>query len=256
MSAQPAGSSPATHVPREGIEVADQVTGLFAGLLADLDVLAAEVERELAVEAPRRADLDLEERCGALLTDPVRKVAGAGLVLAPDVLADAPYWLEWWTVNPDAAPPVPRRLAAETDPRAVGFRDYTHLPWYAVPERTGRPHVTGPYIDYLCTDQQTLTFTRPVTRHGGFAGVVGFDLLVRTFEERMLDPVERVPGSCAVINTTGRVVTSSDERWMTGDLIRDLPVEEWFAGEPAGHPEWAFLPCPGVPLGVVVTPLA
>ena len=72
MSAQTAGSSPATHVPREGVEVADQVTALFAGLLADLDVLAAEVERELAVEAPRRADLDLEQRCHALLTDPVR----------------------------------------------------------------------------------------------------------------------------------------------------------------------------------------
>ena len=49
-------------------------------------------------------------------------------------------------------------------------------------------------------------------RHGVFAGVVGFDLLVRTFEERMFGPLERVEGSCAVINTSGRVVTSSDLR--------------------------------------------
>jgi hypothetical protein len=235
----------------EGGDVASLVGSLCAGLFGELDVMAADVERQLAVDAPRRADLDIEQRCHALLTDPARKVAGAGLVLAPDVLADAPYWLEWWTANPDAAPPVPRRLAAETDPRAVGFRDYTHLPWYAVPLATGAAHITGPYVDYLCTDQQTLTFTRPVLRDGEFAGVVGFDLLVRTFEERMFGPLEQVDAACAVINTAGRVVTSSDLRWVTGDLIRGLPVERWWAGEDADDDEWDHWACPGLPLAVI-----
>jgi methyl-accepting chemotaxis protein-like sensor len=236
-----------------GGDVAALVAGLCAGLFAELDTLADEVARQLAVESPRRADLDIEGRCHELLTDPARKVAGAGVVMAPDVLADAPYWLEWWTANPDAAPPVPRRLAAETDPRAVGFRDYTHLPWYAVPLATGAAHVTGPYVDYLCTDQQTLTFTRPVLRRGVFAGVVGFDLLVRTFEERMFGPLERVDGSCAVINTSGRVVTSSDLRWVTGDLIRGLPVQGWWAGGQSPDGPWDFWACPGLPLGVITS---
>jgi hypothetical protein len=236
-----------------GADVADLVVQWCAALFADLDEVAAEVERQLAVESPRRSDLAIEDRCHRLLTDPGRKVAGAGLVLAPDVLADAAYWLEWWTANPDASPPVPRRLAAETDPRAVGFRDYTHLPWYAVPLATGAAHITGPYVDYLCTDQQTLTFTRPVWRRGAFAGVVGFDLLVRTFEERMFEPLERVKGSCAVVNTAGRVVTSSDLQWVTGDLIRGLPVEQWWAGEPVQHDAWEFWPCPGLPLGVITS---
>jgi hypothetical protein len=236
-----------------GADVADLVATWCATLFADLDELAARVEGQLAVDVPRRGDLAIEEQCLRLLADPERKVAGAGLVLAPDVLADAPYWLEWWTSNPDASPRVPRRLAAETDPRAVGFRDYTHLPWYAVPLTTGAAHVTGPYVDYLCTDQHTLTFTRPVWREGVFAGVVGLDLLVRTFEERMFGPLERVDGSCAVINATGRVVTSSDLQWVTGDLIRGLPVQQWWTGEDAGHEVWRFWPCPGLPLGVVTS---
>lgn len=234
-----------------GSDVADLVGEWCADLFADLDAIAGEVERQLAVESPRRSDLAIEEQCLGLLTDPGRKVAGAGLVLAPDVLADAAYWLEWWTSNPDASPRLPRRLAAETDPRAVGFRDYTHLPWYAVPLTTGAAHITGPYVDYLCTDQQTLTFTRPVWRGGEFAGVVGLDLLVRTFEERMFGPLDRVEGSCAVINATGRVVTSSDLQWVTGDLIRGLPVQQWWAGEDVAHEEWEFWPCPGLPLGVI-----
>lgn len=235
----------------DGSDVAEVVTQWCRELFADLDEIAGAVEQQLAADHPRRSDLAIEKRCLELLIDPARKVAGAGLVLAPDVLADAPYWLEWWTSNPDASPRVPRRLAAETDPRAVGFRDYTHLPWYAVPLATGAAHVTGPYIDYLCTDQHTLTFTRPVWRDGQFAGVVGLDLLVRTFEERMFGPLERVDGSCAVINASGRVVTSSDLQWVTGDLIRGLPVEQWWAGESVQHEEWEFWSCPGLPLGVV-----
>jgi Methyl-accepting chemotaxis protein-like, first PDC sensor domain len=236
-----------------GGEVAALVGRLCAALFADLDELATVVEQQLSAEAPRRSDLQIEQRCHALLTDPRRKVAGAGVVMAPDVLSDAPYWLEWWTANPDASPPVPRRLAAKTDPRAVGFRDYTHLPWYTVPLATGAAHITGPYVDYLCTDQQTLTFTRPVWRPGGFAGVVGFDLLVRTFEERMFGPLEQVDGACAVINTAGRVVTSSDLRWVTGDLVRGLPVEQWWAGEDVEHDEWTYAGCPGLPLGVITS---
>jgi hypothetical protein len=236
-----------------GGEVAALVDGLCAGLFAELDTMAEEVAQQLAVASPRRADLAIEGHCHELLTDPARKVAGAGVVMAPEVLADAAYWLEWWTANPDASPPVPRRLAAETDPRAVGFRDYTHLPWYAVPLATGAAHITGPYVDYLCTDQQTLTFTRPVWRQGVFAGVVGFDLLVRTFEERMFGPLERVGGSCAVINTSGRVVTSSDLQWVTGDLIRGLPLREWWAGKQPPGGAWDFWPCPGLPLGVITS---
>lgn len=234
-----------------GADVAELVSQWCATLFGDLDEIAAAVEQQLATDTPRRGDLEIEERCLRLLTDPARKVAGAGLVLAPDVLADAAYWLEWWTSNPDASPRVPRRLAAETDPRAVGFRDYTTLPWYAVPLTTRAPHITGPYVDYLCTDQQTLTFTRPVWREGDFAGVVGLDLLVRTFEERLFGPLERVDGSCAVINASGRVVTSSDLQWVTGDLIRGLPVQQWWAGEPVHHEEWDYWACPGLPLGVV-----
>jgi hypothetical protein len=236
-----------------GRDVAALVDDLCTGLFAELDTMAREVARQLDVASPRRADLDIESRCHELLTDPARKVAGAGVVMAPEVLTDAAYWLEWWTANPDGSPPVPRRLAAETDPRAVGFRDYTHLPWYAVPLATGAAHITGPYVDYLCTDQQTLTFTRPVWRQGVFAGVVGFDLLVRTFEERMFGPLERVEGSCAVINTSGRVVTSSDLQWVTGDLIRGLPLQDWWAGEQPAEGPWTFWACPGLPLGVITS---
>jgi hypothetical protein len=232
-------------------QVAGLVTAMCEDLFADVEELRGLVEKQLVADEPRRADLEIEERCLALLTDRDRRAAGAGLVMAPGLLLDAPYWLEWWTSDPDAAVIEPRRLAAETDPRAVGFRDYTQLPWYADPLATGRRHVTGPYVDYLCTDQQTLTLTTPVWRGGEFAGVVGVDLLVRSLEERIFAVLAGVPGRCVVVNSMGRVVTATDTDLVTGDLLRGLPLREWWAGEAAEHPVWEFHRCPDLPLGVI-----
>ena len=38
---------------------------------------------------------------------------------------------------------------------------------------TGERAITGPYVDYLCTDQYTLTFTAPLVVDGRFLGVAG-----------------------------------------------------------------------------------
>jgi hypothetical protein len=231
--------------------VAGLVTSMCEALFDDVEELRGLVEKQLVADEPRRADLEIEERCLALLTDRGRRAAGAGLVMAPGVLVDAPYWLEWWTSDPDAPVIEPRRLAAETDPRAVGFRDYTQLLWYAEPLATGKRHVTGPYVDYLCTDQQTLTLTTPVWRGGEFAGVVGVDLLVRSLEERFFAALAGVPGRYVVINSMGRVVTATDVDLVTGDLLRGLPVGDWWAGRAAAETGWEFHPCSDLPLGVI-----
>ena len=59
-----------------------------------------------------------------------------------------------------------RRLAAVSDPANEQFRDYTTLEWWRVPARTGTRHLTGPYVDYVCTDDYTVTITTPVTVDG------------------------------------------------------------------------------------------
>jgi hypothetical protein len=237
--------------------VADRVCDFGTWLFGQLDELGDVTAAQLAVKSPRRSDLAIEERCLALLTDPSTPVAGAGAVLAPGVLADAAYWLEWWTVDASLGAERCSKLAAETDPRAVGFRDYTELPWYQKPLITGGRHVTGPYVDYLCTDQYTLTFTTPLIVRGEFAGVVGADVLVARFERHLLDVLADLSSgedTCVLVNAAGRVVTSSDPTWVTGDLLRGLPLETWFAGTETDHAEWVFTPCGSLPLGVISRP--
>ncbi|WP_395245051.1 hypothetical protein ACGGZK_04445 [Agromyces sp. MMS24-K17] len=155
------------------------------------------------------------ERDGGLIT-------GAGFVADPGYLMDAPWHLAWWlgTANTFGSGHGVRRLEAESDPDAEQFRDYTTLEWWRVPARTGTRHLTGPYVDYLCTDDYTVTITTPVTVGGELVGLVGADLYVAQLE-RVLLPVIRASGHpCTLVNASGRVVASTDAHRATGALLR------------------------------------
>ncbi len=235
--------------------IAGRLDDLAGELWAEIDGLAGLVEEALAAGPARRADLAIEEHSRALIAGGGGRVAGAGFVAAPGVLADAPYWLEWWQVDTRDGSEGCRRLAAETDPNAIGFRDYTELPWYAGPLASGARHVTGPYVDYVCTDQHTLTFTRPVARDGEFAGVVGADVLVAWVDRELAGELVACAAPCVVINAAGRVVVASGSDWVVGDLVRGLPLGAWFGGSGGGvtgAPQpWVFHPCQQLPLGVI-----
>jgi hypothetical protein len=159
----------------------------------------------------------------------------------------------WGTPTPDSGSASGRRRAADTDPTSVGFRDYTELPWFVTPRETGSVQVTGPYVDYVCTDQHTLTVTQPVIVGSTFLGVAGVDLLAATVErllEADLDTATRVH---VVVNRVGRVVAASDPEYVVGDLVAGLPESAWFTGRRRGGDGrgWQLVPCGEVPLAVI-----
>lgn len=236
-----------------GAEVAHRVDEVGHWVAAAVGRLAALVEEQLAGPEPRRAGLSIEPHCRDLLAQHEVPLAGAGFVAARGLLGDAPFWLEWWTADPSVGVDSCRRLAAETDPTSVGFRDYTELPWFENPRRSGELHVTGPYVDYVCTDQHTLTTTQPVRRAGEFAGVVGVDVLAATMEALLQPALDEAGSTCVVVNRVGRVVAASDPHWVAGDLVRGLPLDGWFAAGSGGPADgWSFVACTETPLGVLV----
>jgi hypothetical protein len=204
---------------------------VFAPLQDMAEVVAAALPGD---RRPRLADLSaVEPLARAQLTRADAVVVGSGLIAHPDLIADAPWHLAWWTAGADGrvAP-----LRVESDPARDGFRDYTLLEWWAVPRRTGRRHITGPYVDYLCTDAYTLTFTVPVHRpDGSMAAVVGSDVYVAR-AERLLLPTLRAGGRPATVaNAAGRVVVSTFSTHVAGSVVRADPVG-WRRYEAAGVP--------------------
>jgi hypothetical protein len=220
--------------------LAEAVTAFCERRFTEVRDIAGLASGPLSVPSPRRADLAIEPHCLQLLTSTDPPLAGAGVVVAPYVLSDEPYWLEWWLAGPN-------RLEADTNPDSVTFRDYTSLVWFDEPQRTGERCITGPYVDYLCTDQYTLTFTAPLVDGDRFLGVAGVDVLARWFEQHLfvlLDARGDLDEGCVVVNRAGRVVACPSGAWVTGDLIRDLAAD---ASPSSG---WDLVNCPGTPFVV------
>ncbi|MER6695106.1 cache domain-containing protein, partial [Streptomyces minutiscleroticus] len=117
-------------------------------------------------------------------------VSGAGFVARPGLLDDVPAWLEWW--QSDSAGEV-QPLLLDLDPQRSAYSDYTHWEWFALPRDTGERTVAGPYVDYLCSDEYSLTLSAPVTVAGRFAGVAAADVYLRHFEAAVLPLLQRLP---------------------------------------------------------------
>ena len=233
--------------------LAEAVTAFCERRFEEVRDIGDRASGPLAGAAPRRSDLAIERLCTGLLgqTDP--PLAGAGVVVEPHVLTDEPFWLEWWVPGPDQprSASTARRLAVDVNPDSVSFRDYTSLVWFTGPRQTGERCITGPYVDYLCTDQYTLTFTAPLTDGDRFLGVAGVDVLARWFEQHLFDVLDAEGGGgepgaddSVVVNRTGRVVACPSDAWVTGDLIRPLAAD---GPPPTG---WDVVDCPGTPFVV------
>jgi len=122
----------------------------------------------------RRADLAaLRPLVAQVLARHRGFAAGAGLVLAPDALADAPRCIDWWWADRGSGP---GQLEVDLDPASAEFYDYTTTEWYNEPARTGQPCVAGPYVDYICTHEYTFTVSVPMVDGGRFVGVAGADI--------------------------------------------------------------------------------
>ena len=221
-------SAPSDAV-RVGAAVADVAERVFQTVAA--------VQSAAMRPAARAAFLKGEQMLGAdvpdLLLEPGQLAAGLGLVVAPR--QGLPLRLEWWQADPGAGPPRP--LVPDLRPASVGYYDYTRAEWFEVPRRTGRGHVTGPYVDVHGTGRYLLTFTQPVVIAGVFAGVAGADVPVDRFETRLLRVLRRLPGPVVLVNDEERVVLSTAPQWLVGELVTpdvlaSCTVVESVAGTP------------------------
>ena len=252
----PAVVPAAAALPPEVAELATRVTALCETTFAAVDGLRGVAEQLLLpfTQGARLATADVAPIDGAVrqILDVERSpLVGAGLVVAPGVLADARHWMEWWFRDVVGRA---HRLHPELDVEEESFFDYTVLPWFAVPRETGRRHVTGPYVDWLCTQEYTLTFTMPLfgthpERGRCHLGVVGADIVASWLERRLLPLAHRVDAPMALVNAEGRVVVANRPELVTGAVVRQVDVPALWRGGPA---DATLHRLADLPLGVLV----
>ncbi|GAA0316153.1 cache domain-containing protein [Actinoallomurus spadix] len=141
---------------------------------------------------------------------------GTGVVAAPGLLRDAPYWLEWWWRPGDGTP---EPLRVNLDPDGPDFFDYFNDEWFEVPIRSGDPHVAGPYVDYACTNEYTFTLSVPVHHDTRPLGVAALDVPCDRLERRIMPALCAEPSPRALLNPDGRVIAASTAAAAPGDRL-------------------------------------
>ncbi|MGL3806461.1 cache domain-containing protein [Paeniglutamicibacter sp. R2-26] len=201
-------------------EVAEQLGEVFEEYFSALHRLREDVEAGLE----RGDDVDrlVFDAVEPRLMDPAATVVGAGFIGGPGSAAGEPIHFAWWLGPLEENPLLGTttevtRLDLAAREYADYLRDFTTMEWYSVPEATGVRHITGPYVDHLCTCDYMLTLTSPVGSPA--LGVVGLDILVRRIEPGILRLLRRFPGTAALLSPTGRIIASTSENWELGARI-------------------------------------
>lgn len=242
---------------RSAPEVAAAVADVFTAVFDQLAAWRVPIE-QLIASSPEVRPADLETAVADLVLprlveeDPL--LVGAGFIADGEIVRGRDVHFAWW-LGPLQANPVlgsttePTRLDLTTRGYTEYLRDFRALDWYRIPATTRDAHVTGPYVDHLCTCDYILTLTMPVHARDDVAasgdarmvGVVGADVAVRRLERELLAPFLDVPEPLALVNEDGRVVVSTEPALQVGQL-----AVAW------QHVE----PCAGTPFRVLVGPAA
>lgn len=240
-------------------DVAASVGAVFTSVFDQLAAWRTPVE-QLIDDAPEVHPAALDALVAGLvlprLTGAEPLLVGAGFIADGEIVRGRDVHFAWWLGPLDANPVLgsttePTRLDLSTRGYTEYLRDFRALEWYRIPATTRHAHVTGPYVDHLCTCDYILTMTMPV--HAAIAsdgtapgsprmvGVIGADVSVRRLERELLAVFLEVDAPLALVNEEGRVVLSTEPALQVGQLA-DL--------EGPGEP------CPGTPLRVLVDPAA
>ena len=172
----------------------------------------------------RQTRSDLAGAAAPRATEVLRRheglAAGAGVVLAPGVLADAPRAIEWWWEDRGGAGPraASRSTSTRDPPSSTTTRPRSGTASRGAPVE---PAVAGPYVDYICTHEYTFTIAVPIVSVAvGFAGVAGADILAAQVEQLALPGLSGLGRTAVLVSGTGRVIASN-----TAGVLPGVPAQ-------------------------------
>lgn len=184
----------------------------------------------VAIEAlstdPRSMEARLEEVAFDVLKSTC-KFAGAGIVSVHPTVLERSRSLLWWVTQRENGRVEPLPLDADLTELGTYQAGLEDIEWYRVPETTRRPHMTGPFVDYMCTDQFAFTFTVPLEISGDFYGVAGIDMTVRSLEDEIESFLEDVSHDAILLSNNDLVAISLDPRFATGSRLKPVQLESY-----------------------------
>ena len=205
-------------------ETVEGLTAWFTDVYSDLDELARGVEQTLqgAGGRPRLATQDFlaVKPAAEAFLGKHRVCEGAGVVIQPGIVG-VEGAVEWWV---RATGNTTSRLLVTLNPQTAGFYDFESLEWFRNVVDTGRPTLTGPYVDYLGMDKYIITVTVPFRLDGKIIGAAGCDIEIRSLESALMALLRRIDADAALVTNTGRILLGNSGKFLVGNRVGELPA--------------------------------
>lgn len=201
----------------------ESIAAWHAHVPESVDRLAA-VAMDAISTNPRTVEDRVEELALELLTSTTR-FAGAGIVSVHPAVTTRSRSLLWWVAHRENPRDEPTPLDADLTELGTYQDGLEDIEWYRVPATTGRSHMTGPFVDYMCTDQFAFTFTVPMMIDGEFYGVAGIDMSVRSLEIDIESQMEDLSEATILLANDDLVAISLDPRFATGSKLKPAQLE-------------------------------
>ena len=203
---------------------AAELTSWFVEMCADLSALAENTEKGISRARGRRTaiaekDLKAVQSAAETFLSKHPTPEAAGIIIRPGVVGDEGD-IEWWKRGQDGAS---SRIVFTLTPQTAGFYDFETLEWFRNVIETGRPTLTGPYLDYAGMDQYILTLTVPFRMDGEIVGAAGCDIELAALESALMPMLRRLDVDAALVSQHGRIVLGNSGRFLVGNRVGELP---------------------------------
>lgn len=214
-------------IDRAAVELtATELAAWFLGMFDDLTALATNTESEIARVRGKRPgiterDLKVVHATADAFLAKHSTPEAAGIVVRPGVVGDDGD-IEWWKREDNGQS---RKVLFTLTPQTAGFYDFEALEWFRNVIETGRPTMTGPYVDYAGMDQYILTLTVPFRHDGVIIGAAGCDIELRELESALMPLLRRIDSDAALVSRHGRVVLGNSGRFLVGNRVTALPSD-------------------------------
>lgn len=146
---------------------------------------------------------------------------GAGVALAPGVLADERYWLQWWVIDGQSI----RQLLPQVSPDKPDFYDYTKSVWFSEPARELLPHLAPPHFDYGGTNQVMVTAAVPVVADGAMIGIACAEITLERIGQLVGPALAALPVPAAFVTPELLVVSSTHPGLRPGEPVPATVLE-------------------------------
>ena len=213
------------HTTEKTEKLLAQLTDIFGSIATATEQLAHELAQVFAEH------LHTDSEDSLLLTPHIRGVfqthiqailkhnpycTGAGFASHIHVKSkDHDYWmLEWWLKDNNDI----KQALYELDQGTQQRLDFRTFEWFHKTHQHNTTYIHGPYVDYICNTDYTITSAHAVSVNGQFVGVAVIDILVAKLEQLIAPCL----GATKVLltNLENRVIVSNVPQIRTGSIYQ------------------------------------